>query len=45
VQSHTPIGRLETPEDIAGLIVYLSSPEAKFINGSAINIGGGISMH
>ena len=45
VQSHTPIGQLETPEDIAGLIVFLCSPEAKFINGSAINIGGGISMH
>jgi NAD(P)-dependent dehydrogenase (short-subunit alcohol dehydrogenase family) len=40
-----PIHQHETPEDIAGLIVFLCSPEAKFINGSAINIGGGISMH
>ena len=45
VLNHTPIGRHETPEDINGLIVFLCSDEADFINGAAINIGGGISMH
>jgi NAD(P)-dependent dehydrogenase (short-subunit alcohol dehydrogenase family) len=45
VLGHTPIGRLETPEDVNGLIVFLCSDEAAFINGAAINIGGGISMH
>ncbi len=45
VLSHTPIGRFEKPEDVNGLIVYLCSDEAGFINGAAINIGGGISMH
>lgn len=45
VLSHTPIGRLETPEDVSGLIVFLCSDDADFINGAAINIGGGISMH
>jgi NAD(P)-dependent dehydrogenase (short-subunit alcohol dehydrogenase family) len=45
VLGHTPIGKLEKPEDISGLIVYLCSDEAGFINGAAINIGGGISMH
>jgi NAD(P)-dependent dehydrogenase (short-subunit alcohol dehydrogenase family) len=45
VQSHTPIGKLEKPEDINGLIVFLCSDEATFVNGAAINIGGGISMH
>jgi NAD(P)-dependent dehydrogenase (short-subunit alcohol dehydrogenase family) len=45
VLSHTPIRRLETPEDVCGLIVFLCSDEAAFINGAAINIGGGISMH
>ena len=45
VLSHTPIGAFETPDDIAGLIVFLCSDEAHFINGAAINIGGGISMH
>ena len=42
---HTPIGKFEKPEDVTGLIVYLCSDEAGFVNGAAINIGGGISMH
>ncbi|MBW3631855.1 MAG: SDR family oxidoreductase, partial [Chloroflexi bacterium] len=41
----TPIGRFEKPEDVTGLIVFLVSDDAAFINGAAINIGGGISMH
>jgi NAD(P)-dependent dehydrogenase (short-subunit alcohol dehydrogenase family) len=45
VLGHTPIGRFEKPEDVNGLIVFLCSDEADFINGAAINIGGGISMH
>jgi len=45
VLGHTPIGRFETPEDVTGLIVFLCSDDAAFINGAAINIGGGISMH
>ena len=45
VLSHTPLGRFEQPEDVNGLIVFLCSDEAAFINGAAINIGGGISMH
>jgi NAD(P)-dependent dehydrogenase (short-subunit alcohol dehydrogenase family) len=45
VVGHTPLGRFEKPEDVNGLIVFLCSDEAGFINGAAINIGGGISMH
>jgi NAD(P)-dependent dehydrogenase (short-subunit alcohol dehydrogenase family) len=45
VLGHTPLGRLETPEDVTGLLVFLCSDEAEWINGAAINIGGGISMH
>ncbi len=45
VLSHTPLGRFESPEDVNGLIVFLCSDDAAFINGAAINIGGGISMH
>lgn len=45
VLGHTPIGKFEKPEDVNGLIVFLCSDEAGFINGAAINIGGGISMH
>lgn len=45
VLGHTPLGRFEKPEDVNGLIVFLCSDDAAFINGTAINIGGGISMH
>ncbi len=45
VLSHTPLGRFEKPEDVNGLIVFLCSDDSAFINGAAINIGGGISMH
>lgn len=38
----TPLGRLEQPEDVAKLVVYLASEEADFITGQAINVDGGI---
>jgi len=36
-----PIGRLGTPEEIAHMALYLSSPEAAFVNGSVLTIDGG----
>jgi NAD(P)-dependent dehydrogenase (short-subunit alcohol dehydrogenase family) len=36
-----PSGRLGTPEDIAGLVRYLCSREAEFINGAVLPIDGG----
>lgn len=38
-----PIGRMGTPEEIAGLVVYLCSSEASFITGSDIPIDGGFT--
>ena len=36
-----PIGRLGTPEDIAGLVRYLCSREAEFMQGAVVSIDGG----
>jgi NAD(P)-dependent dehydrogenase (short-subunit alcohol dehydrogenase family) len=36
-----PSGRMGTPEDIAGLVRYLCSREAEFINGAVLAIDGG----
>jgi acetoacetyl-CoA reductase len=39
-----PAGRLGQPEEIAGLIIYLCSEEAAFVNGANIAINGGQHM-
>ncbi len=36
-----PIGRLGTPEDVAGMVRYLCSNEASFITGSVMTLDGG----
>jgi NAD(P)-dependent dehydrogenase (short-subunit alcohol dehydrogenase family) len=40
-----PLGRLGTPEEIAGLAYYLLSDEAAYINGACITMDGGQSLH
>ncbi|MEH7400837.1 MULTISPECIES: 2,4-dienoyl-CoA reductase [Bacillaceae] len=40
-----PLGRLGTPEEIAGLCAYLFSNEAGYINGSCFTMDGGQSLH
>jgi meso-butanediol dehydrogenase/(S,S)-butanediol dehydrogenase/diacetyl reductase len=41
----TPLGRLEEPEDVAKLFVFLASPYSDFMTGQAINISGGIETN
>jgi meso-butanediol dehydrogenase/(S,S)-butanediol dehydrogenase/diacetyl reductase len=37
----TPLGRLETPTDVARVVLFLCSELASFITGTAINVTGG----
>jgi glucose 1-dehydrogenase len=37
-----PLGRMGTPEDVAGLAVYLASDEAAYVTGSTYFIDGGM---
>jgi NAD(P)-dependent dehydrogenase (short-subunit alcohol dehydrogenase family) len=37
-----PLGRMGTIEEVADLGAYLASPQASYITGQAINIGGGL---
>ena len=39
-----PVGRLGKPDEVAGLIIYLCSDEAAFVNGANIAINGGQHM-
>src|SRR5208282_594036 len=41
----TPLGRIEEPEDVAKIVVFLASDEAEFMTGQAINVTGGICKH
>jgi NAD(P)-dependent dehydrogenase (short-subunit alcohol dehydrogenase family) len=45
VKSVTPLRRPQTGEDIASLVAFLVSEEAKNINGQSINVDGGARMH
>jgi 3-oxoacyl-[acyl-carrier protein] reductase len=38
---HTPLGRLGTPADIAGIVAFLMSDDAGFITGTTIVADGG----
>lgn len=40
-----PLGRIETPEDVAGAVSFLCSPNAAYITGQALNICGGMEMN
>ncbi|MFZ3222212.1 MAG: acetoacetyl-CoA reductase [Rugosibacter sp.] len=40
-----PVGRLGKPEEVAGLVAYLSSDEAAFVTGANISINGGQHMY
>jgi 3-oxoacyl-[acyl-carrier protein] reductase len=40
--SHTPLGRLGTPEDVAHAYLFLASEEAGFINGAVLTVDGGL---
>lgn len=40
----TPLGRLEEPEDVAGLAVFLCCDAARFMTGQGINVTGGVYM-
>ncbi|MFN2165780.1 MAG: SDR family NAD(P)-dependent oxidoreductase [Anaerolineae bacterium] len=38
----TPLGRLGTPQDVAGAVVFLASDEASFITGEILDVNGGL---
>lgn len=39
-----PLGRLETPGDVAGVVSFLASPDAAYITGQAIVVDGGVQF-
>ncbi|RSS68883.1 SDR family NAD(P)-dependent oxidoreductase [Streptomyces sp. WAC06614] len=43
IQHRTPLGRLGTAEEIADAVLFLASPQARFITGQSLVIDGGIT--
>lgn len=45
VRSVVPLGRWQTPQDIANMVVFLLSDRASEVTGQTINVDGGFVMH
>ena len=45
IRTVVPLGRWQTPEDIANMIVFLASDRASQVTGQTINVDGGFVMH
>lgn len=39
-----PAGRIGTPQDVAGTVVFLASDDSAYITGAAIDVGGGYAI-
>ena len=37
-----PLGRIQQPDDVANLVVFLASSDASYITGQAVNVSGGL---
>lgn len=44
LSSLSPLGRVGTPTDIGGVVAFLCSEEATWINGQRIEVAGGINL-
>jgi 3-oxoacyl-[acyl-carrier protein] reductase len=41
--SRTPLGRIGTPSDIADVVAFLASPDARWVTGQVLDTTGGLA--
>jgi meso-butanediol dehydrogenase/(S,S)-butanediol dehydrogenase/diacetyl reductase len=39
-----PLGRVETPVDVAGVVAFLASPHVDYVTGQSIVVDGGMGF-
>lgn len=39
-----PLGRFATPDEVAGVVCFLASPEAAYMTGTTVHVDGGLTM-
>ncbi|MEM1283808.1 MAG: 3-oxoacyl-[acyl-carrier-protein] reductase [Pseudomonadota bacterium] len=44
ILTKVPAGRLGTPDDVAGAVLYLASDEAAYLTGQTLHVNGGMAM-
>jgi glucose 1-dehydrogenase len=40
-----PLGRLAKPDDVAGVVAFLASPDADYVTGSTYFVDGGLTWN
>jgi NAD(P)-dependent dehydrogenase (short-subunit alcohol dehydrogenase family) len=45
MEAKTPLARIGTPEDIADVVVFLCSDQARFVTGQNLVVDGGMTLH